>query len=65
MYDNYISSCRLVAMNRLGVFEVNEAPGTFSSVTTVSDLVFITSSVSIAFLTRGFSRLFPAVFTTH
>ena len=41
MYGNYISSCRLVAVNRFGVFKVNEAPGTFSSVTTVSDLVFI------------------------
>ena len=28
MYGNYISSCRLVAAKRFGVFKVNEAPGT-------------------------------------
>ena len=39
MYGNYISSCRLVSF---GVFKVNEAPGAFSSVTTVNDVVFIT-----------------------
>ena len=42
MYGNYISSCRLVAVNSFGVFKVNEEPGTFSSVTAVSDVVFIT-----------------------
>ena len=38
MYGNYISSHRLVAANSFGVFKVNEAPGTFSSVTTMSDV---------------------------
>ena len=42
MYDNYISSCQLVAANSFEVFKVNEAPGTFFSVTTVRDVVFIT-----------------------
>ena len=38
MYGNYISSCRLDAANCFGVFKVNEAPATFSFVTTVSDV---------------------------
>ena len=63
MYGNYISSCRLVAANSFGFLKVNEAPRTFSS--RIRDCLerrcFCRVHLPRVFLTRGLSRLFPAV----